>query len=98
VLCLRCTCAVVVRSGVEALGAKLGAIPCGHLWTAMDIENPRSGLCGRLWTALGGVGLSDAGGRIEDVADPGAADVLYAISEEGVGAGSAQQPASDCEH
>ncbi len=34
------------------LGAKLGAIRCGFVWTAMDMEAIRFGLCGRLWTAV----------------------------------------------
>jgi len=38
-----------------AVGAKLGAIPCGLVWTAMDAAESKAcrfGLCGRVWTPV----------------------------------------------
>jgi hypothetical protein len=56
------------------LGAKLGAIRCGRLWTPVELKAFRFGLCGRLWTRVDTAWRS-TDQKVGDSSSPGRADV-----------------------
>ena len=55
------------------VGAKLGAIPCGLVWTPVESKAFRSGLCGRLWTPVD-VACRSTDQKVGDSSSPGRAE------------------------